>query len=103
MLAQWRGLNRPKLVLGLATAPYRVVPSQQQETLPSASQLVFRLKADFYKGKRTLITLHLLTFRNLPSLSKSGGRLYLVKLIDELRLNRCAGQSAGRHAQVHLG
>jgi hypothetical protein len=100
---QSRGLNRPKLVLGLATTLYRVVLSSLQEKLPFASHLVFRLKAYFHKGKRTLITLHLLMFRNLPLLSKSGGCLYLVKLIDELRLKRRAGQSPGRHAQVHLG
>lgn len=100
---QWRGLNRPKLVIGLTTAPYRMMPSPLQEKLPFASHLVFRLKADFHKGKSTLITPHLLMFRNLPSLSKSGGCLYLVKLIDEFRLKRCAGQSSGRHARVHLG
>lgn len=97
------GLNRPKLVTGLATAPYRVVPGPLQEKLPSTSHLVFRLKADFHKSQRTLITLHLLMFKNLPSLSKSSGRLYLVQLIDELHLKCHAGQSTGRHAQVHLG
>lgn len=95
MLGQSRGLNRPKLAPGLATAPSRVLPGPQQENLPLASQFVFKLKADFHKGKRTLIIFHLLTLRNLPPLSKSGGRSHLVKLIDELCRKHRTGQSAG--------
>lgn len=103
MLGQSRGVNRPKLAPGLATAPSRVVAGPLQGKLSSAIQLVFRLKADFQEGKGTLITFHLLMLRSLPSLSKSGGCLHLVKLIDELCHKCRTGQSAGSACSGSFG